>query len=604
MRLSFTLPRAINNLFLTNGMIGAVYGKNVDFYNLLGGNAVLISCFGSNIVLTAVADNQNNLLITYDSANNLVFYYLKLSISRVSTNECYPIYRIKRFIPSSSFGMNRNNNLNEADAGAEAINKKKYYSSVNDSGLLESQQISYFANVKKNVKIEIFKNFLFLMQGNEYLLVLDLNFSRKNAEIENVVYYREFLINVKLSSNKLKYAERSSVSGYNRNAYISEYNNEALFKINIVNKFEIFLLLQISDFDLFLANFSAEDFSSKNVLLTKDYFHHSNINNITNFIDFKRFSHINASTFKNLFADDFVDLNVFNLDVDKLNKSDYFAFDEYYDSSYGSNQDNNSINNKYKNAKSHKNRYSSEYSDSSSDNPLKNNLYYRIFYTNIDSVLLYGVVIIIAIIFTFFLRIFYNKKKAEREALMQKKVEEAQSKNLSEIKAKADLFKTEETLLNNSNGSNNNNITKDSKNIKTEEINKLINVIKNPNNTTANFNLNNKTIIPNQSTKENQNNSINPNVADSNPKRANAKLFSSKEEAKLKNYILNNKKFSSSEEENYEDFNSCNKISNADLHKTKTRIQDFINREKNNLKKPTSQSAARNKLENEIYLSP
>lgn len=410
------MNKTINTLFINNGILGVIYGKTIDFFNLLGGNSVLISCLGYNTILNAVVDNLNNMLIIYDTSNNIIFYDLKLSISRVSNNECYPIYRLDTF-PIKSIENISNDNKKISDDEDE----DKYFTSINDV-----------------IEMQIFKNLMFLMKGNKYLIVLDLAFNQKNPELEKVTYYREYLINTNYNKQKLKSFSKILNDIEKRDNYMDNLN-EILFKIALINKNDIYILSKTSNFDMSLFRFSKENFSTKNFYLTKDYFE-SKVNYLDSnqmqeypLLNIERDDH--GSKKMNINNDDMINYNIFNLKTAKI-KEDFFYTNRERSlirmSSLPRKKLNNSIDEFHVEEK-----YS-----------LKNNLYYRIFYSNINSIFLYSLVILFVIIFCFFLNLYYKKKKEEKERMIKEKMEELQKLNLDKLKGKTNLFENEDNLIN------------------------------------------------------------------------------------------------------------------------------------------------------------
>lgn len=512
MRLSFTLNKQVNTLFINNGVLGVIYGKTIDFFNLLGGNSVLISCFGYNTIQSAVVDNLNNILITYDTANNIIFYDLKLSISRVSSNECYPIYRLET-LPIDDF-----NNKN--------------YKSINENPVIyneNEEKEEYFSSTKDVIGMQIFKNYLILMKGNKYLIVLDLTFNQKNPEIEKVIHYKEFLLNANFENSKIKAFTQIKNKIEKRDIYMDSFYDE-LFKVTLINKNEIYIISKLSNFDLGLFSFSKENFSLKNFFLTKDYFESTHVPltdyEIEEYPLIRKNKEDLISTKKNININDLINYNFFNLNISKI-KVDYL---QTQNGNLILKQSNTLLNKKhpYNSTESY---YEAEKSS------FKNNLYYKLFYSNVNSVVLYGFVILAVIIFCFLLRLYYNKMKEENERLIKEKMEELQKLNLNKLKGRTDLFGNEENL-----------------------INKNVDSVK----------------IESTKSKMDENNKINTNQTQT---EKNDFL-----EAQIKSSFMNiNKKNKSSDEDSLDDLSNKENKFVPDSIDAKASIKYFINREKNKL---------------------
>ncbi len=506
MRLSFTLSKTINTLFINDGILGVIYGKNIDFLNLLGGNSVLITCFGYNTILNAVMDNLNNLLITYDSAGNIVFYDIKLSISRVNSNECYPMRKINTF---PIFNENNKSHLSKNfEIKENNINVKK-------------KNIDYFYSIKYSIQIEIFKNILFLMKENKYLLVLDLTFNQKNPDIENIIHYKEFLINSNLSKKRLDVFSMVSKNVIKREHYV-DFNNDKIFKFCVINKQDIFILSKMSDFDLNLFTFSKENFLKKNTFLPMEYFYpyfyYLNKENKENY-HLHESINVNKNNFElgeKMDKNDLIGLNIFNLNITKIKEEYLFEENGKYILKMGNPKVNftnlydDSINIKY---------------IDESNSYLKNNIYYKLFYSNITSIVVYSSAIIIVFIFTFVLRLYYTKKQEEKKEIIKQKMEELQELNLKKLKGNTNLFDNNDNLDNRINKSKN---------------------------STKKVNIEKKNI--------------------------------SKNKKKLRNSLLNIKEVSYSSEEEGDDFSQEDNV-DFELTNEKTNVRKYIKKEKTNLEK-------------------
>ena len=412
MRLSFITAKTIKSIILFNGMIGIIYGKSIDFYNLLGGNSVLISCFGFYDIISATIDGLNNLLIIYDSNNKIILYNLKLNIARVNSNECYPIYKIDTF-PEDEFSGKKNTG-----------NKKKNFE------IEQNKKENYFNSMKKLYKLEIFKNFLILVKNNKYILIMDLNFSNKNPENNHVVFYREYLLNIKLNKDKLNLSDLVINNAKLRSEYFSEYNNE-LMKVSNVDKNDILFLLKISDFDLLLINFSIEKFIEKNFLLIQEYKIPT-----SNFI---KDNNMSIDSTEEDEESKKINLNFFNLNTTKITE--------------------NILKNDSKILSGNKLK----------ENNYKNNFYYKIIYSNVDNIILYSGAIFIVFVFTITLKFYFIKKNEEKMKFLKFKIEKLEKKNLDQIVDNAELLGQEDKISGGKlNGKE-----------KERDINKLLNIFKN-----------------------------------------------------------------------------------------------------------------------------
>jgi len=446
MRLSFTLKKPINSLFINNGIIGVINGKAIDFFNLLGGNSVLITCNGYNNIINSVVDNVNNLLITYDSSQNIIFYDLKLSISRVTTNECYPIYKLNIFSIYQKNKRNVSNNIENFSISSSNSNYKN----------------NYFNPHKDNLKMEIFKNILLVMNGNKYLLAIDLNFNQKNPEIERVIYYREFLINTYVEKNKIDFFSQNLKNIKKRKNYISTINDE-IFKITFINKDEILILTRISNYDFCLISFSKEKFSNKNFYLSKEYLNSisktiPNIlddnKNVKNHQKQEKLEENKSFSFNyNFTSFDFFTINSTKIKDDLLEIIDENIF---------------LVPNRIKN-KIINNASSNEYF--TEDN------YYKLVFSKLDTILIYFIVIILVIIFTFCLRKYFNKQREEKGKLFKEKIEELHKLNLNNFTEKNSFFEKNEIFINKNRLENDKKLNKNTNDI--SNIKSGINIKKN-----------------------------------------------------------------------------------------------------------------------------
>jgi hypothetical protein len=140
MKSSVVTRRMINNISLKDGIMGVISKNKIMFLNVLGGNAVLLQCSSFYNIIDAHYDINNNFLFLLDDQLNLLFFNIKLSIAKQTSNECSFLYKL--ILPSHLKGLN----------------------------------ISY---------LNISRNILYLIVDSKYLLIIDMNSTSDKGIISN-----------------------------------------------------------------------------------------------------------------------------------------------------------------------------------------------------------------------------------------------------------------------------------------------------------------------------------------------------------------------------------------------------------------------------------
>jgi len=89
MRSSISFQNILTNVIVTQGIVGAMVNKNINFINMLGGNSISVSCYNYNEFLDFYYDGAAPYLYAIDKAGNFIVYSIKLSLSKQHSNECF-----------------------------------------------------------------------------------------------------------------------------------------------------------------------------------------------------------------------------------------------------------------------------------------------------------------------------------------------------------------------------------------------------------------------------------------------------------------------------------------------------------------------------------
>ncbi len=89
MRSSMSFQNTLTNVFVTQGIVGAMLNKSLHFINMLGGNSIALSCDNYNEFIDFYYDGNAPYLYALDRGGNLVIYSIKLTLSKQHANECF-----------------------------------------------------------------------------------------------------------------------------------------------------------------------------------------------------------------------------------------------------------------------------------------------------------------------------------------------------------------------------------------------------------------------------------------------------------------------------------------------------------------------------------
>ena len=91
-----------NNLldkgFIYKGILGLVSKNKVFFTNVLGGNSILLECYNYSSIVHTVYESNYNMLYILNTHGDFYVYNIKLSMSKINTNECNGNFNISLLI--------------------------------------------------------------------------------------------------------------------------------------------------------------------------------------------------------------------------------------------------------------------------------------------------------------------------------------------------------------------------------------------------------------------------------------------------------------------------------------------------------------------------